>query len=170
MLVLLAALLFSGNAPEDVARPSDLPVRVQRRIGVSLSPDLLVLHPQKYPDQLANPFMIRSSISLTSRIALTAAVGWNPLLTSSEAGLRVALCETPLTPYVGADAGVLRWAADDTPGRTSLFAAGTVGVGYAARNGIEAAAEGGLGWASDQDGPLLARVGLRLGYRIDIGI
>ena len=175
VVALLVAALPSAQMPPAEVAALETPVRRARPFSVALSPDLYVLHAQKHGDMTATPLGVRAGANVTSRIAVGAFYGWLPgLIHAVGVGGSVTPFQGSLSPYAGADLGVLRMLNDESPDTTDPFAVGVLGVSFAARNGLELAAEGAAGWeregapGSRQDS-LLLRAGVRIGYRFGAG-
>jgi hypothetical protein len=171
---LILAVLQAAQMPPAEAAALEAPVRQARPFSLALSPELYVLHAQKFPDMTAT-LGVRVGASVTSRVAVGAFYGWLPgLIHAVGVGVIVTPFEGPLSPYAGAELGALRMLDDEGPDTTDPFALGVLGVSFAARNGLELAAEGAAGWERE-GGPgsrrdsLLLRTGLRIGYRFGAG-
>jgi hypothetical protein len=170
-IVPLVALLLATAAPVAPATAgARAPVREERRLSVTLSPDLLWLHAG---DVTAAPLALRLGLNLTSRIAATASVGFLPsLIEIWQAGVTVDALESAVTPYAGLEVGLLQINSDETADQSESLVLGVLGMSYVARNGFELRAEGAAGRegrpTSAGGNTVLLRAGIRLGWRLGL--
>jgi hypothetical protein len=165
---LVGFLLVAAASIVPASTRAEAPIRETRRLSVTMSPDLLWLHAG---DMTAAPLALRVGANLTSRVAVNVSGGFMPgLIEIWQAGVTVNALESAVTPYAGAEVGVLNILSDEgaSQNQSETLVLGVLGMSFVARNGFELGIEGGAGYEGRHTGAgstVLLRAGVRAGWR-----